>query len=234
MERRSIPGPGPAARGWTTGAANLEEDERRLRVGGPSTRAAALLDVSISYGVGVHGEPDYVARARAAALPVLRRSTGGTGVIHLPGDLTWSVVLPRTDPRVGRDYVQAYDRLGAGVVSFLAGHGVAAAWSPAPDLVADYCVLSGRGLVLAVGPRVLGGAAQHATANALLHQGMIARRVDDRVLDEIFGIREPSALDRLTGLEDLGISDPPEVLARQLGAALERELTADGSGAAGA
>jgi lipoate-protein ligase A len=232
MEQRSASGPG-AARHGTTGAANLEEDARRLRAAVRSTRAAALLDRSISYGVAVHGEPGYLARARAATLPVLRRSTGGSGVLHLPGDLTWSVVLPRTDPRVGRDYVRAYDRLGAGVVSFLAAHGVGAVWSAAPDLVPDYCVLSGRGQVLSIGTRVLGGAAQHATRHALLHQGMIARRVDGPVLEQIFGIRERSVLDRLTGLEELGISDPPAVLAQQLADALDRALAHGASASAG-
>jgi len=202
--------------GRITAARNSLEDERLLRAGVAEVRAAVLSDRTVSVGVGVRGEPAYVVRGRAAGLAGVRRSTGGSGVLHLPGDLVWSVVLPRTDPRVGRDYARAYGRLGRCVVRFLAARGADARWAPAPGLVEEYCVLSSRGEVLTVGARILGGAAQHATARALLHQGMIARRVDADLLGRVFGLVAPSILGRLTGTEELGIEVPPEVLATEL------------------
>lgn len=193
-----------------------------------------LADAALSVGVAVRGEPAYVHRARDLGLGYVRRSTGGSGVLHLPGDLVWSVVLPRSDPRVGRDFARAYGRLGRGVVRFLADLGVAAAWAPAPGIVEEYCVLSSRGDVLTVGPRILGGAAQHVTPGALLHQGMIARRVDPDLLDRVFGIGAPMARDRLAGTDDLGLAGSPESLATALRGALAAEfLTAGSAGRAG-
>jgi lipoate-protein ligase A len=202
--------------GRITAARNALEDERLLRAGVAEVRAAVLSDRTVSVGVGVRGEPAYVVRGQAAGLAAVRRSTGGSGVLHLPGDLVWSVALPRTDPRVGNDYARAYGRLGRSVVRFLAARGIDARWAPAPGLVEEYCVLSSRGEVLTVGARILGGAAQHATARALLHQGMIARRVDADLLGRVFGLVAPSMLDRLTGTEELGIEVPPEDLATEL------------------
>jgi lipoate-protein ligase A len=212
---------------------NSVEDEHRLRAGVPCVRAAVLSDRSLSVGVGVRGEPGYVRRAREAGLVPVRRSTGGSGVLHLPGDLVWSVVLPRSDPRAGHDFARAYARLGRGVVRFLADRAVHARWAPAPGLVEEYCVLSSRGEVLTVGPKILGGAAQHATAGALLHQGMIARRVEPELLRRVFGIAAPSVRDRLAGTEELGMTDAPEVLARGLRDALVAEfLTPSSAGRA--
>ncbi len=203
---------------------NSVEDERRLRAGAPAVRAAVLSDRSLSVGVGVRGEPGYVGRARRAGLAIVRRSTGGSGVLHLPGDLVWSIVLPRDDPEVGRDFARAYVRLGRGVGRFLAAQGVDARWVPAPGEVEECCVLSSRGQVLEAGGRILGGAAQHATRAALLHQGMIARRIDPELLDRIFGIPPATARTRLAGTDELGVHATPETLARALRDALAVEF----------
>jgi lipoate-protein ligase A len=210
--------------GPVTAARNSVEDDRRLRVGRPGVWTAVVSDRSVSVGVGVRGEPGYLRHGIEAGLGTVRRSTGGTGVLHLPGDLLWSVVLPRSDPHVGRDYARAYGRLGSGVVRFLALRGIDARWSAAPGIVDDYCVLSARGEVLTVGAQILGGAAQHATATALLHHGMIARRVDPGLLRTVFGVPAREARERLTGTEELGMTDAPELLARALASALAAEF----------
>ncbi len=222
--------PNPSDRGELSAAENFAEDERCLEEGAPAARAAALGDRSLSVGVATRADFAPAERARAASLPVLRRSTGGSGVLHLPGDLVWSVVLPRSDPRAGRDFVQAYDRLGRGVVRFLRSQGLDARWIPSPPLAPDYCVLSGRGEVVAVGEGVLGGAAQHATQRALLHQGMLARRVDPEALDAIFALPAYTR-ERLVGLEELGITAPAPRLARELEAAVREELGLGSRGA---
>src|SRR5208282_5648586 len=120
-------------------------------------------------GVGVPPDAAYLQRAAGARIPAVRRTTGGSGLLHAPGDLAWSIVLPRADPRVGKDYVHAYPRLGAGVVDFLSERGVAAKWVDPPGTDPDYCLLSARGSVLALEGKVLGGAAQHLAGGALLH-----------------------------------------------------------------
>jgi lipoate-protein ligase A len=208
-------------------AEEFREDEQLLREGTPAVRVAVLAGLTVSYGVGVREDAPYLRRAREAGVATVRRTSGGTGVVHAPGDLAWSVVLPRAHPRVGSDFVRSYDRLGAGVVRFLHQHGVAGAWIEPPDLSADYCVLSGRGRVLTARSRVLGGAAQHLTRSALLHQGMIPRTVDPGLVARVFQITDPHVLARLVGWTELGIDTPAAALAQELAAELTRDLGGD-------
>ncbi|MGC2359957.1 MAG: hypothetical protein WA691_06605 [Thermoplasmata archaeon] len=211
--------------GELTCAEEFAADERLLRSGGPSVRVTVLSDIAVSYGVGVREDAPYLGRARRAGLPVVRRHSGGTGVLHAPGDLAWSVVLPREHRSVGRDFVRAYARLGMGAVRFLGRYGVAAEWVAPPNLSSDVCVLSARGRVLAAGPQILGGAAQHLTGSALLHQGMVHRSVDVGAVSQLFGISDPAVARRLVGLRELGISAPPSVLAEELATELRRGLS---------
>ncbi len=191
-----------------------------------AVRVSVLSESAVSFGVGVPADASYLVRARAAGLPVVRRSSGGTGVLHASGDITWSLVIPRTHPTVGRDFVRAYDRLGTGPVRFLDRQGVRAEWVPPPHLAPEYCVLSDRGQVLSVGPRILGGAAQHLSPTALMHHGMIPLSVDRELVARLFGLSDALLTERLTGLRELGITAPPEELAPQLATEIWRELRA--------
>ncbi len=204
----------------------VDADESSLRAGQLSIRVSVLGQASLSCGVGDPWPTPLASAAVAQGFDVVRRTTGGTGLLHLAGDLTWSVVLPRSNPRVGRDFARAYGRLGRGAVTFLAGLGLDGAWIPAPGVSERYCTLSARGQVLAARGRILGGAAQHATAAALLHQGAISVGLDRDAIDRIFGLSPPGLSERLTGLRDLGISASSEDLATRLEAAILADLEA--------
>ena len=199
-------------------ADELAEHERLLRRGSPTLRARVVRATAVSYGVSVRDDAGYLRRARAEGLPTVGRTTGGTGLLHLAGDLVWAVVLPRDDPRVGRDFARAFDRLGAEISDGLRAAGVEAGWAPAPGLSDDYCPLSGRGQVLVAGGHVLGGAAQHATSRALLHHGGISWTVDRPTVGRIFGPLAAATLERLGGLADLR----PSLSAAGVAAGLER------------
>jgi len=200
------------------------DDERALRAGLPGSRAAVLSDRSLSYGVGVPEAAPFVQRARQAGIATVRRSTGGTGLLHEPGDLAWSIVLPRGDPRVGRQFPRAFGRFGRGAVRFLADLGIEAEWVDAPGLDPGYCTLSARGAVLASRGRILGGAAQHLTGAALLHHGAISLTVDRPTIDRLFDLAPGGPSVRLSGLRSLGIGDEPEQLATTLARRLEEDL----------
>jgi len=186
-------------------------------------RAAVLTDRAVSYGVGVSADAPYLVEAARAGVTTVRRSTGGSGVLHAPGDLAWAVVLPREDPRVGSDYVHAYARLGAGVVGFLTERGVPASWGDPPGTDPDYCLLSARGSVLTSRGKVVGGAAQHVNPNALLHAGIVPLELDRPLLRRLFHLA-PRSLDRLTSLRELGLEGTPESLAWKLAAHLSDAL----------
>jgi len=201
-------------------AGNLRADEALLRAGSGAVRVAVLSDLALSVGVEVPTSVEYVARARELGLPVVRRSSGGTALLHAPGDLAWALVLPRSDPRVGRDFARGYGRLGIGAVRFLQERGVPSSWAPSPGLSSSYCLLGSRGSVLTVAGRILGGAAQHLTQEALLHHGIIPHTLDRRLLASVFHLSTGEGLGRLTCLEDLGLRESPAGLASRLAHAL--------------
>lgn len=208
--------------------ASVEEELRRqeelLARGAPAVRVAVVVGPAVSYGVGVREGAPYLERATALGLPTPRRGGGGTGLLHLPGDLLWCVVLPRHDPRVGGGFARAYARLGRGIVQALEGTGVSVAWAPAAGPSPEYCTLSSRGEVLAHGERIVGGAAQHVTARALLHHGAVSYRVDRSLLAQIFDLPLDGAVARLAGVADLGTLEPPLALAERARAALAADL----------
>jgi len=194
-----------------------------LRRAVPAVRAAVLVDRAVSYGVGVPPGAAYLGEAARAGVATVRRSTGGTGVLHAAGDLAWAVVLPRSDPRVGTGYVHAYARLGAGVVDFLGEQGLSSGWVDPPGSDPDYCLLSARGSVLSVEKKVLGGAAQHVSPDALLHTGIVPMELDRPLLRTLFRLSTRS-LERLTSLRELGVDGTPESLAWKLAAHLSDAL----------
>jgi lipoate-protein ligase A len=205
-------------------ADNFASDERLLRSERPAVRVGVLLDRAVSYGVGVRRSAPFLGRAAALSIPTIRRSTGGSGLLHLPGDLVWSIVLPRADHRVGRDFLRAYSRLGRGAVRFLDRYGLSAAWKPAPGSSAEYCTLSERGEVLCVRDRIVGGAAQHLTGSALLHQGTISTDLDRPMIHRLFALDPSGPAGQLESLRGLGVRTGPQELAAGLLDALRTEF----------
>jgi len=214
--------------GWSARLVSFADEvrlqEAMLRRGAPAVRVRVVRERVVSFGVGVSSEAPYLLRARTRGLPTVPRTTGGTGVLHLENDIVWAVVLPRSDPRVGRDFARAYGRLGRGVVAGLAALGIRASWVGAPGLVDDYCPLSARGEVLATEAKVLGAAAQHVTSSALLHQGCVSWEVDRAEVDHLFALPPQGPSTRLGGVADLGASGGPAALAEALARALSGEF----------
>lgn len=195
---------------------NVDHDEALLEAARPAARVGLLIDVSVSLGIGQHPSDRPATRAGRLAIPVVRRRSGGSGLLHMDGDLAWSIVLPRTDPLFPRDYVNAYGRLGAGAVEFLADLGIEAEWSAPFGFSDSFCLLGPRGRVLTVDGHAIGGAAQHVTRGALLHQGMISYQLDRHLLDRLFDIDDRIAGRYLASLRDLGIAEPPHLLGSRL------------------
>ena len=214
-------------------ADSVREDEALLRSGRPAVRVAVLGDQALSVGAGTSRVAGCLARAAAEGIPVVRRSSGGTGVLHAIGDLAWSIVLPRAHPLVGRDFVRSYDRLGQGTTRFATTLGLAAVWEAAPGLSEDCCLLGGRGQILSVGGKILGGAAQHVTGRALLHHGILPYRIDRKAQCRVFALESPGPGDRLTDLRELGVTAPLERLARALAEAIARDVSDESRGRSG-
>ena len=202
----------------------VEGDETLLARGRPVVRVGTFGETAVSVGVSTPAHAPVIDRARVRGLPVVRRGSGGTGLLHLPGDVFWSVVLPRQHPALVSGFVHRYAELGAGWPTQLAERGVPASWDPALARSRTYCLLGERGSVLAVGGRALGGASQHATARALLHHGVVAASLDPRALGELFDLEGPLVAGSLTSLRQEGVDLRPRdlpLLAERLASALE-------------
>jgi lipoate-protein ligase A len=210
--------------GWLSGAENLARDATALATGRAHVRVARLSDRTLSFGIGRPPSDAVADRARARGIPILHRSTGGTGVLHEPGDLVLSVILPRRHPQVGSDFVRAYDRLGAGVVAALGGLGIRARWAGPLHLSDELCLLGSRGSALSIGPRVLGGAAQHLTHDALLHHVVLARSVDRTMVSHLFDMDVAILEQRLAALTEETAPKELESLPERLLAATRAAL----------
>jgi lipoate-protein ligase A len=215
------------SRSSLSGSEILRQDEEALRAGRPSVRVAVFADRGLSIGVSQTDEAPSAKRARARGLPVHRRSSGGSGILYGPGDLAWSLVLPRSHRWVGSAFARNYAPLGDGVRSFLAAMGIQAEWRSALCRSDECCLLGRRGEALAVGTRVVGGAAQHLSGGYLLHHGVLIRAFDPALARDLFDLTTAD-LDRLTSLTaEVGSGLPDsELLAEDLHRHLERALAA--------
>ena len=203
-------------------------DRQLLDQAAPAVRVALLRSSAISLGVSQTDDAPAARRAREVGIPVVRRGSGGTAVFHAPGDVTFTIILPRSAALVGRDFTRAYGRLGAGVVERLRSWGVAANWTDPPGLSEEFCLWSSRGKVLSVGGRVLGGAAQHLTATTLLHHGLLLGDPHRDALRRLLELPEGLLKDRLVGLNELPVPNSGAVrateLLKSLHTVLERDL----------
>ncbi|MGA7922621.1 MAG: hypothetical protein WCA77_01415 [Thermoplasmata archaeon] len=205
---------------------SMERDEELLRAGRLAVRVARLANPALSLGAGQRDTEGLEDRARELGVPTHRRPSGGLGLLLLPGDILWSVMVPPTV--VGPSPTRSYGRFGAGVIDFLEQYRVGAAWVDAWGLSPSYCLLGPRGQVLARHDKAFGGAAQHLTRSGLLHHGVLIARRREAMLGPLFGLTEELLASRLTSLDELGIpyddARTPARLVRALGAALRRSV----------
>ncbi|MCI4363823.1 MAG: hypothetical protein L3K13_05920 [Thermoplasmata archaeon] len=210
----------------------LARDEAALREGIPTIRIARVGTESLSLGVSQRVDAPSAERARGLGIPVLRRHSGGLGVYHAPGDLSWSVTLARTDPRLAKGFQCAYGPLGEGPAQMFADAGLNSKWVQAAGGDDELCLLGARGEVLEVEGRILGGAAQHLTATTLLHHGTLPYQVDAERLSQLFALPAEEVDARLVGYGELLPGAPPESVANSLATAFVAALVArPGAGA---
>lgn len=180
----------------------LERSDDALRGGRPTIFVGTCDERAVTLGFAQKEGTAEEARAKELGIAVLRRSSGGVGLLHETGDVFWSVVLPRESPHVGRDFINAYPRLGSGMTRFLREKGLDASWEKTPSLSKNYCTLTGRGYVLSSGGRVLGGASQHLAGGYILHHGTVSCSLDREFISAVFGLDTSISWGALTCLNE--------------------------------
>ena len=165
----------------TDGATNMAVDETILRavaagLAPPTLRLYAWEPACLSLGRAQPLTDVNLEALQAAGFDLVRRPTGGKGILHVD-ELTYSVVAPQAEPRVAGGIVESYRRLSAGLVRGLERLGVT-------NLVADRRVehLHPEGPVcfevpsdyeITAGGRKLVGSAQMRARGVVLQHGAL-------------------------------------------------------------
>ncbi|MGD9374554.1 MAG: lipoate--protein ligase family protein [Anaerolineae bacterium] len=115
------------------------------------------------------------AACRAAGVDVVRRPTGGRAILHTD-ELTYSVILPQSDPRAEGGVTESYRRLSEGLLAGLHLLGVEASRSlgrkPSGDPSA-VCFEVPSDYEIVVGARKLVGSAQWRSKGGVLQHGSL-------------------------------------------------------------
>lgn len=165
---------------------------------GPSLFLYRWIEPTISLGYAQREERVLDEEAvRAAAVPVVRRPTGGRAILHVD-EWTFAAAVPLDHPRLGGSLRDSLAALSAVVREALAAVGVRADTSAvapaasAPDAggSAQACFHRALGHEITVGGRKLAGLAQRRLSRALLTQGTIlAGSGHERLADFLAGDR---------------------------------------------
>jgi len=212
-------------------AANMALDEAALHAA--SRRGIATVRVYTWSPPGLSlGRSQPIGEVRVEVLPRLgvlpvRRPTGGRAILHLPGDLTYSIAAPAESPLHRASVEEAAFLAASAVARALSRLGVPArpgglvSYKPAGPL----CLAARWSGDVLVGDYKVSGAAVARTRGATLVHGVILVRGDRSLWREIVPDRFSRSLERyerwVRGLEALGYSLPPAGFAEALRAEVE-------------
>jgi lipoate-protein ligase A len=185
--------------GAADGARNMSVDEAILGAVVEGRRPATLRLYAwsppcLSLGRNQRlGDVDLEA-CRAAGIDVVRRPTGGKGILHVD-ELTYSVTLPPGDPRAAGDVVEGYRRLSEGLLAGLRRLGVAVV--PADGEIrgrgqpGPVCFETPSNHEITAGGRKLVGSAQWRARGGVLQHGSLPLEGDITRIVEYLAFAEP-------------------------------------------
>ncbi len=160
-----------------TGPVNMAFDELLLessRKAGPLLRFYRWAEATVSFG---YFEPVDAALRLAAGRPAVRRLTGG-GLVEHGDDLTYTLVVPRSEPFVHLRSAESYRLIHAALASALAQGGwqaVSHSEETSPALRPEINACFQRPVLhdLTADHQKIAGGAQRRTRAGLLHQGSV-------------------------------------------------------------
>lgn len=208
-------------------AADLVVEEALLRAvaagGPPAVFAFGWRQGAVVLGRGQAVADIDLGATRDHGLAVVRRSSGGTAVVHR-GDLSLSLVLPDTHPWAV-SIPNLYDRFLNVVADTLAAAGVPGLERPAPAATrtrSPICFEGNVGDTLALGGRKVVGCAQARRRGAVLVHGMFVLETAPDLAAAVFGTT-PDRIRRVIGALPRA-AGPRERLADLLALALSHAL----------
>jgi lipoate-protein ligase A len=194
--------------GACTGAENMRRDDLLLAHAQPVLRLYGWSPETVSLGNSQTERDVDLDAVRALGLDVVKRGTGGGGILHNAGEVTYAIVVPIDHPGLPRDLSRSFAYLGQGVITALRALGVPAELESVADLTREaLCYVRKQGTNVVVGGRKISGGAQRRTRTAVLQHGTIILDRDEHRLARVFRTSIETICARVTSLRAEGL-DP--------------------------
>lgn len=140
----------------------------------PTFRLYAWAPACLSLGRSQPGSDADRERLRTRGWHIVRRATGGRAILHVD-ELTYSIAVPLTDPRVAGNVVESYRRLSAGLLCALRILGLEVSADPGAaeshGFKGAICFEEPSDYEITVGGKKLIGSAQSRREGVVLQHG---------------------------------------------------------------
>jgi lipoate-protein ligase A len=193
--------------GHLDAAENMRRDELLHDAARPIVRLYGWQPEAVSLG-NSQTEADLDLEAvREYGLDVVKRGTGGGGILHNATEVTYAIVLPIDHPSLSTNITQSFGLLSRGVVNALHSLELPAELESMPDRTRDaLCYVRVQGTNVMVRGRKISGGAQRRTKWAVLQHGTVIVDRDELRLARVFRA-DPAVIEaKVTSLALEGIS----------------------------
>jgi len=203
--------------GPCTGAENMRRDELLLERAVPVLRLYGWAPEAVSLGNSQTEHDVDAAAVREFGLDIVKRGTGGGGILHNATEVTYAVVVPIDFPGLPRDLPRSFAYLGQGVIVALRRLGLPAELESVADLTREaLCYVRKQGTNVVVHGKKISGGAQRRTRSAVLQHGTIIIDRDEHRLSRVFRTDPATVCARVTSLRREGVDASRDVVIETL------------------
>ncbi|CAN5152188.1 hypothetical protein BH11MYX1_BH11MYX1_04120 [soil metagenome] len=199
--------------GHLTAAENMRRDELLHAAARPIVRFYGWQPEAVSLGNSQSEADIDLDVVREYGLEIVKRGTGGGGILHNAVEVTYSVVLPVEHPQLTANIAESFGLLSRGVVNALRALALPAELESMPDRTRDaLCYVRVQGTNVMVRGRKISGGAQRRTKWAVLQHGTVIVDRDEARLARVFRA-ETAVIDaKVTSLTLEGITPTREAI----------------------
>ncbi len=203
--------------GHLSAAENMRRDELLHDAARPIVRLYGWQPEAVSLGNSQSEADIDLEVVREYGLDVVKRGTGGGGILHNAVEITYAVVLPIQHPRLTTNITESFGLLSRGVVNALRALELPAELESMPDRTRDaLCYVRIQGTNVMVRGRKISGGAQRRTKWAVLQHGTVIFERDDARIARVFRA-DPGLIEaKVTSLGLEGITPTREKMIEAL------------------
>jgi lipoate-protein ligase A len=193
--------------GPCTAADNMQRDELLHARAEPALRLYGWAPEAVSLGNSQTADDVDLAAVRELGLDLIKRATGGGGILHNAREVTYAVIVPLGHPGLPRDLPGSFAYLGQGVVTALRRLGLPAELESVPDLTREaLCYVRKQGTNVMVRGKKISGGAQRRSRSAVLQHGTVIVDRDELRLARVFRADPELVRARVTSLTCEGLA----------------------------